>query len=55
MASELSLNVRSDGYVKVQDLLNLNMKAFASVPLKAHTIDDIKEVGSIAISFFCEL
>ncbi|WCJ22869.1 RNA 2'-phosphotransferase Tpt1 / KptA family [Euphorbia peplus] len=43
MASELSLNVRSDGYVKVQDLLKLNMKTFANVPLRSHTIDDIKE------------
>ncbi|KAJ4836520.1 hypothetical protein Tsubulata_047272 [Turnera subulata] len=43
MATELSLNVRSDGYVKVEDLLKLNVKTFANVPLRSHTIDDIKE------------
>ncbi|XP_065859387.1 uncharacterized protein [Euphorbia lathyris] len=43
MASELNLNVRSDGYVKIQDLLKLNMKTFANIPLRSHTIDDIKE------------
>ncbi|CAH1448053.1 unnamed protein product [Lactuca virosa] len=43
MASELKLNMRSDGYVKVEDLLRLNMKTFANVPITSHTIDDIKE------------
>ncbi|KAJ4844943.1 hypothetical protein Tsubulata_019058 [Turnera subulata] len=43
MATELNLNVRGDGYVKVEDLLKLNMKTFANVPLRSHTIDDIKE------------
>ncbi|XP_030931403.1 tRNA 2'-phosphotransferase 1 [Quercus lobata] len=43
MATELNLNMRSDGYVKVQDLLNLNMQTFANIPLRSHTIDDIKE------------
>ncbi|KAF3439994.1 hypothetical protein FNV43_RR18272 [Rhamnella rubrinervis] len=43
MASELNLNVRSDGYVKVHDLLKLNMKTFANIPLKSHTVDDIRE------------
>ncbi|XP_057500621.1 uncharacterized protein LOC130784674 [Actinidia eriantha] len=43
MASELNLNMRSDGYVKVQDLLKLNMKTFANIPLRAHTVDDIRE------------
>lgn len=43
MASELNLNMRSDGYVKVQDLLKLNLKTFANVPLKSHTVDEIKE------------
>ncbi|KAF3440238.1 hypothetical protein FNV43_RR18521 [Rhamnella rubrinervis] len=42
MASELNLNVRSDGYVKVHDLLKLNMKTFANIPLKSHTVDDIR-------------
>ncbi|XP_059457317.1 uncharacterized protein LOC132187137 [Corylus avellana] len=43
MASELNLSMRSDGYVKVQDLLKLNMKTFANIPLKSHTIDDVRE------------
>ncbi|KAE9603219.1 hypothetical protein Lal_00018757 [Lupinus albus] len=43
MASELNLNVRSDGYVKVNDLLKLNMKTFANIPLRSHTIDDVRE------------
>ncbi|KAL8152790.1 hypothetical protein V2J09_010550 [Rumex salicifolius] len=43
MASELNLNMRSDGYVKVQDLLILNLKTFANVPLSSHTVDEIKE------------
>ncbi|XP_018813788.2 tRNA 2'-phosphotransferase 1-like [Juglans regia] len=43
MASELNLNLRSDGYVKVQDLLKLNIKTFANIQLKSHTIDDIRE------------
>ncbi|XP_034709329.1 tRNA 2'-phosphotransferase 1-like isoform X3 [Vitis riparia] len=43
MASELNLNMRSDGYVRVQDLLKLNMKTFANIPLRSHTIDDIRE------------
>ncbi|KAM7508758.1 hypothetical protein LguiA_019211 [Lonicera macranthoides] len=43
MASELSLNVRSDGFVKVQDLLKLNLKTYADIPLRSHTVDDIRE------------
>lgn len=46
MALELSLSMRSDGYVRVQDVLKLNMKTFADIPLRAHTIDDVREVGS---------
>ncbi|CAN1166454.1 tRNA 2'-phosphotransferase 1 [Linum perenne] len=46
MASELSLNMRNDGYVKVKDLLQLNMKTFANVPLRSHTVDDVKEAVS---------
>ncbi|KAG8486364.1 hypothetical protein CXB51_019803 [Gossypium anomalum] len=34
MATELNLNMRSDGYVKVEDLLKLNMKTFANIPLR---------------------
>lgn len=45
MASELNLNMRSDGYVKVEDLLKLNMKTFADVPLRSHTVEEITEVG----------
>jgi hypothetical protein len=44
MASELRLDMRSDGYVRVRDLLGLNLQTFARVPLKAHTVDEIKEV-----------
>ncbi|CAJ2655641.1 tRNA 2'-phosphotransferase 1 isoform X1 [Trifolium pratense] len=43
MASELKLNMRSDGFVKVNDLLKLNLKTFANIPLRSHTIDDIRE------------
>ncbi|KAK4800776.1 hypothetical protein SAY86_021263 [Trapa natans] len=43
MAAELNLNMRSDGYVKVQELLQLNIKTFANVPLRGHTVDDVKE------------
>ncbi|XP_030468468.1 uncharacterized protein LOC115687138 [Syzygium oleosum] len=43
MSAELNLNMRSDGYVKAQDLLQLNIKTFANVQLRAHTVDEIKE------------
>lgn len=43
MASELKLDMRSDGYVKVQDLLQLNMRTFANIPLRSHTVDDVRE------------
>ncbi|KAK7390108.1 hypothetical protein VNO78_25407 [Psophocarpus tetragonolobus] len=43
MGSELNLNMRRDGYVKVNDLLKLNLKTFANIPLRSHTIDDIRE------------
>lgn len=53
MASELNLSMRSDGFVKVQDLLKLNMKTFANIPLKSHTVDDVREVrSSILFSSF---
>jgi hypothetical protein len=53
MASELNLSMRSDGFVKVQDLLNLNMKTFANIPLRSHTVDDVREVrSSILFSSF---
>ncbi|XP_050386003.1 uncharacterized protein LOC126802419 isoform X2 [Argentina anserina] len=43
MASELNLDMRSDGFVKVHDLLRLNLKTFANIPLSSHTVDEIKE------------
>lgn len=46
MASELKLDMRSDGYVKVQDLLKLKLKTFANIPLHIHTVDDVREVCS---------
>jgi 2'-phosphotransferase len=54
-ASELNLNMRSDGYVKVEDLLKLNMKTFANVPLRSHTDDDVKEVGSVNTFLYIHL
>lgn len=47
MASELNLNMRNDGYVNVQDLLKLNLKTFANVPLRSHSVDDVKEVSCV--------
>ncbi|PRQ17836.1 putative 2'-phosphotransferase [Rosa chinensis] len=43
MASDLNLDMRSDGFVKVHDLLELNLKAFANIPLSSHIVDEIKE------------
>ncbi|KAL6565860.1 hypothetical protein OROHE_004915 [Orobanche hederae] len=43
MASELKLDMRSDGYVKIQDLLKLDIRTFANVPLGSHTIDEVRE------------
>ncbi|KAJ4775206.1 tRNA 2'-phosphotransferase 1 [Rhynchospora pubera] len=43
MASELNLNMRSDGYVRVDDLLKLNIQTFAKIPLKSHTVEEVKE------------
>nr|GMD46902.1 tRNA 2'-phosphotransferase 1 isoform X1 [Ipomoea batatas] len=42
MAFELNLNMRSDGFVKVHDLLKLDLKTFANIPLRLHTVNDIK-------------
>lgn len=47
MATELRLNMRGDGFVKVEDLLNLNLKTSANIQLKSHTIDEIKEVSLV--------
>ncbi|CAM0912601.1 unnamed protein product [Alopecurus aequalis] len=43
MASELRLDMRTDGYVRVRDLLRLNLQTFANVPLKSHTVEEIRE------------
>ncbi|KAL6562815.1 hypothetical protein OROHE_005402 [Orobanche hederae] len=43
MASKLNLDIRSDGYVKVQDLLKLDKTTSAKIPLRSHTIEDIIE------------
>ncbi|KAF4363094.1 hypothetical protein F8388_013458 [Cannabis sativa] len=43
MSSELNLSMRSDGFVKVNDILQLNMKTFAHIPLRSHTVDDVRE------------
>jgi hypothetical protein len=51
----LNLNMRSDGFVKVEDLLKLNMKTFANVPLRSHTDDDVKEVGSVNTFLYIHL
>ncbi|XP_057805551.1 uncharacterized protein LOC131020632 isoform X2 [Salvia miltiorrhiza] len=42
-AAELNLDMRNDGYVKVQDLLKLNLKTMANIPLQSHTVEDIRE------------
>uniref|UniRef100_A0A0E0A4L7 2'-phosphotransferase n=1 Tax=Oryza glumipatula TaxID=40148 RepID=A0A0E0A4L7_9ORYZ len=43
MASELNLEMRTDGYVRVRDLLKLNLQTFAKIPLKSHTVEEIRE------------
>lgn len=43
-APQLGLKVRSDGYVIVKELLSLHIKTQAGLPLKAHSVDDLKEV-----------
>lgn len=43
MAIELNLNIRRDGYVRVQDLLRLNLKTRANIPLSSHSVDEIRE------------
>ncbi|KAF9624448.1 hypothetical protein IFM89_011456, partial [Coptis chinensis] len=40
---ELNLNMRSDGYVRVSNVLNLNMKTFADILIRSHTVEDIRE------------
>ncbi|CAI9769526.1 unnamed protein product [Fraxinus pennsylvanica] len=43
MAFELKLDIRNDGYVKVQDMLKLNLKTLADIPLRSYTVDDVRE------------
>lgn len=43
MAAELNLSMRNDGYVKVNDLLKLNLKTHANNPLSSHTVEDVRE------------
>ncbi|XP_044392020.1 tRNA 2'-phosphotransferase 1 [Triticum aestivum] len=43
MAPELSLGMRSDGYVRARDLLGLSLQTFAKAPLKSHSVDEIRE------------
>ncbi|CAN6211393.1 unnamed protein product [Urochloa humidicola] len=43
MAAGLGLEMRTDGYVRVSDLLTLNLCTYAEVPLKSHTVDEIRE------------
>lgn len=43
MAVELNLEIGSHGYVRVDDLLKLNLTTRANVPLREHTVEDIKE------------
>eukprot|EP00252_Welwitschia_mirabilis_P006817 TRINITY_DN1771_c0_g1_i2.p1 TRINITY_DN1771_c0_g1~~TRINITY_DN1771_c0_g1_i2.p1 ORF type:complete len:345 (-),score=59.47 TRINITY_DN1771_c0_g1_i2:122-1156(-) len=42
-AKQLRLNIRSDGFVEVNELLNLREKTFARIPLCSHSLDDVKE------------
>lgn len=52
-ALELKLDMRSDGYVRVHDLLMLNVMTLAKVPLRSHSVDEVKEVSrSLAFSFY---
>lgn len=45
MASELNLDIRSDGYVRVSELLKLNITTNAKVPLRSHSVEEIREVN----------
>ncbi|KAJ4910125.1 Tpt1 / KptA family protein [Raphanus sativus] len=52
MATELRLNMRGDGFVKVEDLIQLNLKKSANIQLKSHTIDEIREVSKFPLVCF---
>ncbi|GJN01025.1 hypothetical protein PR202_ga18259 [Eleusine coracana subsp. coracana] len=43
MAPELGLDMRPDGYVRVRDLLRIDLPTYANIPLKSHTVDEIRE------------
>ncbi|KAG5597732.1 hypothetical protein H5410_038964 [Solanum commersonii] len=45
MASELNLNMRNDGYVKVQDLLKLKLKNICKCPTEAIWKDNKQRFG----------
>lgn len=42
-AEKLKLNMRGDGYVPVNELLNLKIKTFTGVPLCSYNVADVKE------------
>lgn len=42
-AEKLGLNIRPDGYVPIDQLLQLKIKTFSGIPLCSHTIDDVQE------------
>lgn len=44
MAPELGLDMRPDGYVRVRDLLTIDLPTYANIPLKSHSVDEIREV-----------
>ncbi|KMT00082.1 hypothetical protein BVRB_1g019080 isoform B [Beta vulgaris subsp. vulgaris] len=44
---ELNLDMRPDGYVRLGDLLKVNMKTRSNVPLCSHSIDEIREAVRI--------
>jgi hypothetical protein len=43
---DLNLHIRDDGYVSVDELLNLGIKTRAGIPLSDYTKEDIKKVTS---------
>ncbi|CAN8318628.1 unnamed protein product [Cochlearia groenlandica] len=43
MATDLSLNMRGDGFVRVDDLLKLNLKTSANIQLNSHTVVEFRE------------
>lgn len=54
MATELTLNMRGDGFIKVEDLLKLNLKTSANIQLKSHMVDEIREVSCTIFTSFCQ-